>query len=81
MRRETDTLSRASLKACDQEELEFETINIIKYLPVSEERLQQIQQHTAADESLQDQGGWPEHMSSVPSIISPYFDMHNELTM
>ena len=47
-----DTLSRASLPAGDQDESEFETINMIKYLPVSEERLQQIQRDTAADESL-----------------------------
>ena len=48
-----DTLSRAFLPAGEQDESEFETINMIKYLPVSEERLLQIQQDTEADESLQ----------------------------
>ena len=48
-----DALSRASLSAVDQDESEFETINMIKYLPISDERLQQIQRDTAADESLQ----------------------------
>lgn len=27
------------------------------------------------------QGGWPEHKSDVPSIISPYFDMRDEMTI
>ena len=81
-----DALSRASLPAVDQDESEFETINMIKYLPISDERLQQIQRDTAADESLQVlkamvQGGWPEHKSDVPSIISPYFDMRDEMTI
>ena len=81
-----DALSRASLPAGDQDESEFETINMIKYLPMSEERLQQIQQDTAVDESLQVlkamiQGGWPEHKSDVPSIISPYLDMRDEMAI
>ena len=37
-----DTLSRAFLPAGEQDENEFETINMMKYLPVSEERLLQI---------------------------------------
>ena len=48
-----DTVLRAFLPACEQDENEFDTINVIKYLPVSEERLLQIQQDTEADESLQ----------------------------
>ena len=38
-----DTLSRAFLPAGEQDKSECEAINMIKYLPVSEERLQQIQ--------------------------------------
>ena len=48
-----DTLSRAFLPASKQDENELETINMMKYLPVSEERLLLIQQDTEADESLQ----------------------------
>ena len=45
---------------------------MIKYLPVLEERLLQIQGDTEADESLQVlkdviQKGWPEHNSNVPN--------------
>ena len=47
-----DTLSRAFLPAGELDESEFETINMIKYLPISEERLLQIQRDTKADESL-----------------------------
>ena len=57
---------------------------MMKYLPVSEERLLLIQQDTEADESLQVlkaviQKGWPEHKSNVPSNISSYFNMCDEL--
>ena len=43
---QADTLSRAFLPAGEQDENEFETINMMKYLPVSEERLLQIQRDT-----------------------------------
>ena len=81
-----DTFSRASLPAGKQDESEFETINMMKYLPVSKERLLLIQQDTEADESLQVlkaviHKGWPEHKSNVPSIISPYFKMRDEMSI
>ena len=46
-----DTLSRAFLPAGEQDENELETINMMKYLSVSEERLLLIQHE--AEESLQ----------------------------
>ena len=69
-----ETLSRAFLPAGEQDESEFETINMIKYLLVSEERLLQIQRDTEADESLQVlkvviQKGWPEHKSNYPVLF------------
>ena len=81
-----DTLSRAFLPSNKQDETDFETINMMKYLPVSEERLLLIQQETEAHKSLQVlkaviQKGWPEHKSNVPSIISPYFNMHDEMSI
>ena len=56
------------------------------YLPVSEERLLQIQRHPEADDSLQVlkaviQKGCPEHKSDVPSVISPYFNMRDEMSI
>ena len=47
-----DTLSRAFLPAGEQDESEFETINMIKYLQVSEERLLLIQLDTEVDSQL-----------------------------
>ena len=81
-----DTLSRAFLPAGEQDENEFETINMMKYLPVSEERLMQIQRDTEADDSLQMlkaviQKSWPEHKSDVPSVISPYFNMRDDISI
>ena len=81
-----DTLSRAFLPAGKQDENEFETINMMKYLPVSEGRLLLIEQDTKADESLHVlkaviQKGWPEHKSNVPGIISPYFNMPDEMSI
>ena len=81
-----DTPSRAFLPACEQDESEFETINMIKCLPVSEERLLQIQRGTEADEFLQVlkaviQKGWPVRKSNLPSIISPYFNMPDEISI
>lgn len=79
-----DTLSRAFLPAGKEEESEFETINMIKYLPVSEPRLQQIQRDTDTDESLLKaviQKGWPEHKSDLPNIISPYFNLRDEMSI
>ena len=81
-----DTLSRAYLPSCKQDEAEFETISMMKYLPISEARLQQIQRETNMDESLQVlkaviQHGWPEHKSALPDIISPYFNMIDEMSV
>ncbi|PFX14360.1 Retrovirus-related Pol polyprotein [Stylophora pistillata] len=81
-----DTLSRALFPAGQQDDSEFETTNMIKYLPVPEERLQQIQHYTESDESLQVlktviQKGWPEHKMNVPVIISPYFNMRDEMSI
>ena len=79
-----DTLSRAYLPSSKQDE--SETINMIKFLPVSEARLLQIQRATEMDESLQIlkaaiQQGWPEDKSALRAIISPYFNVRNEMSV
>ena len=81
-----DTLSRAYLPSCTQVESEFETINMMKYLPISEARLLQIQRETEKDESLQAlkavlQQGWPEDKSALPPVVSPYFNMRDEMSV
>ena len=81
-----DTLSRAYLPSCTQVESEFETINMIKYLPISEARLLQIQRETEKDESLQAlkaviQQGWPEDKSALTPVVSPYFNIRDEMSV
>ena len=81
-----DTLSRAHLPSCAQVESEFETINMMNYLPISEARLLQIQRETENDESLQAlkaviQQGWPEDKSALPPVVSPYFNMRDEMSV
>ena len=68
-----DTLSRAYLTAPNQvseEEQEFiravENVKMTKHLSISPERLQEIQEKTRDDVTLQDlkkniQNGWPDH--------------------
>ena len=69
-----------------QEESVFETINMLMYLPISKERLLQIQQKTENDESLQAlkaviQQGWPEQKTALPGIILPYYNMRDEMSV
>ena len=78
-----DTLFRAYLPSGAQIESEFETINMMNYLPISEARLQQIQRETEQDALLQVlktviQHGWPEDKSTRPLPASPSFDIRDE---
>ena len=78
-----DMLFRAYLPSGAQIESEFETINMMNYLPISEARLQQIQRETEQDALLQVlktviQHGWPEDKSTLPLPASPSFDIRDE---
>ncbi|KAG5285841.1 hypothetical protein AALO_G00008080 [Alosa alosa] len=76
-----DTLSRAYLPECAPEgsvEAEIETVNMIHYLPISEERLQRIQKETEKDTTLQTLKqrilqGWPEAKAQVEDVVKPFF--------
>ena len=49
-----DTLSRAYLpQTCDDTQEEFEIINALTYLVMSDERIQATRQHTNCDPALQ----------------------------
>ena len=81
-----DTLSRAYLPSHVQVESEFETINVANYLPISQARLSQIQHETEKDESLQTlkaviQQGWPDDKSALPSVVSPYLNIRDEISI
>ena len=69
-----------------QEESVFETIHMLMYLPISKERLLQIQQKTENDECLQAlkaviQQGWSEQKTALPGIIFPYYNMRDEMSV
>ena len=82
-----DTLSRAfpssNEDASPQEE--FEQINMVNYLPITNDRLSQIRENTSCDEALQllkevILKGWPGDKTCLPSQIHPYFPYRDELT-
>ena len=81
-----DTLSRAfpsgNEDASPQEE--FEQINLVNYLPITNDRLSQIRENTSC-EALQllkevILKGWPGDKTCLPSQIHPYFPYRDELT-
>ena len=48
-----DLLSRAYLTKEEPEGEEFESVNMASYVPISDERLEEIRQETQRDKSLQ----------------------------
>ena len=85
-----DTLSRAYLPAEANErrtgQSDFEQINMAELLPITDERLKEIRQATACDESLQTLKtvileGWPESKQETPSQAAQYFTMRDELSV
>ena len=82
-----DNLSRAYLPTTAHPTgIEFEHINATAFLPVSTWRLHEIQQATENDDALRILKnvilyGWPEHRGQVPSQITPYFSMRDELAI
>lgn len=74
-----DTLSRAYLES-EQSDLdsEFDHVNMVQSLPISNERLSQIRSETALDDNLQTLKeviitGWPNERSAVPTEVTPLF--------
>ena len=85
-----DTLSRAYLKTevnrKDEMEDEMNTMihSIIKTLPFSDERLNDIKESTNSDRDLIQlkkviQNGWPNHKSNLPSEIRQYWNIQDEI--
>lgn len=82
-----DTLSRAYLpKTSEEGQEEFETINAVTYLVMSDERVREIRLHTTDDPALQQlkltiQEGWPEDRSQLSPLVTPYFSIRDELAV
>ena len=93
-----DTLSRAYINSDkeaksygevrqvnDMQQKDPEEINLLKYLPISEERLSEIRQKTKEDPELQKLKqvimiGWPE-TNTVPVEVKPYYNFRDELSV
>ena len=84
----SDTLSRACLPLTPNESpnSEFETVNMVQYLPVTEEHLEQIRKATEQDEVLSSLKlviirGWPDDNTQIVSRVMPYSSYKDEFTV
>ena len=73
--------TQISLSVC-----RVEYINMASYLPIAEERLEEIRRETRNDPSLQELKcvitlGWPEDKSKVAPQVHPFFSIRDELTI
>ncbi|KAK3703506.1 hypothetical protein QZH41_002225 [Actinostola sp. cb2023] len=82
-----DTLSRAFLPTTEHPSgADFENVNMASFLPISDERLQDIRLATDKDETLQllkdvILRGWPAERKDLPTQITPYFSVRDELVV
>ena len=82
-----DLLSRAYLPEVGGEDAkEFELVNMIKPLPVSDQKLKEIQRETEAEQNLQVAKslilkGWPNDNSDLPLQAAPHYGLRDELTV
>ena len=81
-----DMLSRAYLPFKGKEIDDFKSVNMVCYLPISDQRLDEIRVETRKDKCLRESSetillGWPEKKERAPLLTHPYFNMRDELTV
>lgn len=81
-----DTLSRAFLPTTENSQGEFERVNAVQLLPMTDERLEELRSSTRDDEVLQKlkeviQNGWPEEKQELPAVLAPYFSFRDEMSV
>ena len=81
----SDMLSRAYLPDTGNQS-EIEHVNMVQYLPIRPERLQQLKTETENDEALHllktvIRDGWPEEKQDLPILITPYHSIRDELSI
>ena len=83
-----DTLSRAYLPLTDATpfEMEVQSVNMVQDLPLAAARLDDVQAHTAKDDTLQVLTrvileGSPEDKTAIPAAAMPYFSVRDELSV
>ena len=84
-----DFLSRAYLPGTEHPTgADFEHVNMASFLPISDQRLQDIRTETEKDETLQILKsesvilqGWPAERNAVPAQVTPYYGIRDELSV
>ena len=82
-----DFLSRAYLSSTEhQTGADFEHVNMASFLPISDQRLQEIRIETEKDETLQILKsvilqGWPAEWNTVPAQVTPYYNIQDKLSV
>ena len=81
-----DTLSREFLPTTLNTQGEFECVNAVKLLPMTEERLEEMRASTHDDEALQQlkeviHTGWLEEKQQLPSVLAPYLSFRDEMSV
>ena len=64
----------------------FEQVNMASFLPISDQRLQEIRIETEKDDTLQILKcvilqGWPTERHEEPAQVTPYYSVHDELAV
>ncbi|KXJ20499.1 Transposon Ty3-I Gag-Pol polyprotein [Exaiptasia diaphana] len=65
---------------------EFETVNTIRFIPMTQQKVKDVRQETEKDETLNllretIQHGFPEHKSNISPQLTPYFHIRDELSV
>ena len=81
-----DMLSQAYLPFQGKEEDDIVSVNMVRYLPISDKRLDKIRVETRKDQSLRSLSetilvGRPEDKKDAIELTHPYFSMQDELTV
>ena len=81
-----DMLTRAYLPFQGKEEDDIVSVNMVRYLTISDKRPNEIRVETRKDQSLRTLSetilvGWPEDKKDAIELTHPYFSMRDELTV
>ena len=81
-----DALSRAFLPISSDHKISYSEVNMVNFLPIRDERLEQIKQETERDDTLQVLKkviimGWPENRTKLPEQLTPFFSFRDELAV
>ena len=81
-----DFLSRAYLPSTEPTGADFEHVNMASFLPISDQRLQEIRTETEKDGTLQILKsvilqGLPAKRNAVPAQVTPYYSVRYELSV